>query len=75
MIISFLYLFYFASKAITYTEQGRRTSFGENIGLTFILLLGYFGIWFIQPRINAIWEKHKSDFIEETENENSDNKR
>lgn len=65
MIFSFFYLFYFASKALTTTERGKRTSFSEHLSEMFLLLTGYFGIWFMQPRINQIWEKNKNKFIEE----------
>lgn len=72
MIFSFIYLFYFASKALTTAEQGRRTSFGNHIGEMILLLIGFLGIWSLQPRINELWEKNKYKFEEkEDENESS----
>lgn len=65
LLYSFVYLFYFASKALTSVEQGGRTSFGVHIGEMFILLLGYFGIWYLQPRINQLYEMYKDQFDEE----------
>ena len=64
LIISFLYLFYFASKALTSAEKGKRTSFWDHIGEMILLLLGYIGIWFIQPRINKIYWQNREVFMD-----------
>ncbi len=63
--ISFLYLFYFASKALTSAEQRRRTVFGEHNKEMALLLFGYLSIWYMQPRINALWEQNKDKFSDE----------
>ena len=65
MLFSLVYLFYFASKALTSAEKGRRTSFGDHIAELFLLLFAWVGIWFIQPRINKLWEENKNRFEEE----------
>jgi|AntRauTorckE6833_2_1112554.scaffolds.fasta_scaffold44992_1 hypothetical protein len=63
-IFSFLYLFYFASKALTTAEHGKRISFSEHFGEMILLFTGLLGIWVIQPRINKLWEIHKEKFEE-----------
>ncbi|MEQ8417351.1 MAG: hypothetical protein RIF36_21795 [Imperialibacter sp.] len=69
MLFSFVYLYYFASKALTTAEKRKRTSFGEHVGEMILLMTGYVGIWFIQPRINQIYEQNKSKILlEDTEN-------
>ncbi len=62
MIISPIYMLYFSSKALTTAETGRRTSFGEHTREFLILATGPIGIWFIQPRINEVWETNKHRF-------------
>ena len=68
-VFCFLYLFYFAAKALTSAEQKRRTSFGEHFMEMLILLFGYLGIWYLQPRINAIWELNKDQFSDDEQPE------
>lgn len=67
LIYSFIYLFYFTSKALTSAESGNRAPFGEHIGEMVMLLLGYLGLWYIQPRINKLYELHKDKFEENEE--------
>ncbi len=62
---SFLYLFYFASKALTSAEKGKRTSFGNHIGEMFLLMFGFIGVWFIQPRVNQLYEANREEFEDE----------
>lgn len=61
--ISFLYLYYFTAKALYIVENGHSGSFGDRLANMGLLLLGVVGIWFIQPRINAIWEKINENSI------------
>jgi len=65
MLFSLIYLFYFAAKALTSAEKKKRTSFSDHVGEMFQLMFGWFGIWFIQPRINEIYESNKQVFEEE----------
>jgi len=64
MLFSMLYLYYFAAKALSAAEFGKPKSFGERFGDMMLLLVGIFGIWSIQPRLNVIWEKNKELFSE-----------
>ena len=61
-IFSFFYMFYFASKALTSAEKGRRTRFGEHIGEMLLFMTGILGIWILQPRINKIYDANKGKF-------------
>ena len=65
MLFSIVYLFYFASKALVSAEQGKRTSFKDHASEMFQLLFGWVGIWFIQPRINEMYNQNKHVFEDE----------
>jgi len=65
ILFSIIYLFYFASKALTSAERGKRTSFRDHASEMFQLLFGWIGIWFIQPRINELYKKNKHLFEDE----------
>ncbi len=58
---SYGYLFYFAAKALTSAENGKRTSLGDYIGVMFWLMIGW-GVWVIQPRVNKVYEDSKGEF-------------
>jgi len=73
MVFSMLYLYYFAAKALSVVEFGKPKSFGGRFGDMMLLIVGIIGIWYIQPRLNVIWEKNKDLFSEnEPENEVDD---
>jgi hypothetical protein len=58
-LFAFLYVHYFAAKALTSAEQKRRTSFNDHFKETIALTFCIVGIWFIQPRINELYKKKK----------------
>lgn len=60
-VFSFLYMYYFAAKALLSAERGRRASFGDHFGEMLLLMAGMIGVWFLQPRINALYEKHYAE--------------
>ena len=63
--ISILYLYYFTAKALYTVENGHSGSFGDRLSNMGLLLLGIFGIWSIQPRLNKIWEQNKDYFLDD----------
>lgn len=65
MLLCFIYLFYFAAKALTSIERGTRTSFGDHISEMIQLLFAWIGVWFFQSRLNKIYQENKSIFEEE----------
>ena len=64
MVFGYLYQFYFASKALKSAEKGKKSLLNEHLWTMFLLLFAWIGIWFIQPRINKVWEKNKERFEE-----------
>ncbi|GAA4444815.1 hypothetical protein GCM10023188_47260 [Pontibacter saemangeumensis] len=48
----FLYMVYFAAKALVRAEQQRDVRFGEFSGAYFLFMFLPLGIWFLQPRLH-----------------------
>jgi hypothetical protein len=57
IIFNVMYLFYFTSKALVTAEVGRRVLLKDHILELLLLMIGYLGVWIIQPRINKLWDK------------------
>lgn len=55
--LCFTYMLYFDATALVLAEYGRHANFSELAGPVLNLLFFPFGIWFIQPRINRLYEK------------------
>jgi hypothetical protein len=51
-----LYCFYFVAKSLKTVELQRPVTFNDYAGEFFLIMLFIIGIWFIQPRINKIFE-------------------
>ncbi len=64
-LFSYLYLFYFAAKALTSAEKLRRTSFKDHIGEMFLLMIGLIGVWILQPRVNKVYLQNLDEFEDE----------
>jgi len=55
-IIGFIYLTYYVARALTLAEQKPAEDFTDFTGAFFLILFYPIGIWFIQPRINRLFE-------------------
>lgn len=55
------YNFYFVSKSLAIAETGKSAPFNEYAGAFFLLWFYPIGIWFIQPRINRLYAKARTD--------------
>lgn len=55
-IFSMFYCMYFLAKTIVTAERQERVSGSDFVGEFFLIWFWPIGIWFLQPRINAIWE-------------------
>lgn len=64
MLFCIFYLYYFAAKALTSAELGKRTSFSTHIVEIALLMSGVLGIWIIQPRVNKLYEAQKQKAAE-----------
>lgn len=53
--ITFFYCDYVVAQKLTSVERGRETNFAEVIGDTLMLVFYPIGIWWLQPRINRIF--------------------
>ena len=51
------YLLYFVSKSLVMVETNRAVSFYDYAGPFFLLWFFPIGVWFIQPRINRLYEE------------------
>lgn len=52
-----LYVDYVIAKALTSVERDHETRFGNFVGDFFLLLFFPIGVWWIQPRVNRIFDK------------------
>lgn len=52
------YCLYFCAKTLRSIELGREAHFGDYIGDFFLILLHFIGVWFIQPRVNLVYEEY-----------------
>lgn len=60
IVVSFcihIYCIYFVAKVLTSVEQGRETSFRDFVGDFFLFFFQPIGVWWLQPRINNIFDK------------------
>ena len=51
------YCLYFVTKVIKTVERQEKVSFGDCLGDFFLIWFFFIGIWIIQPRINALYQK------------------
>ena len=49
-----IYTLRFCAKALVSAELGREAHFGDYIGEFFLIWINFVGLWFIQPRIQAV---------------------
>jgi hypothetical protein len=49
------YAYYFVSKSLEAAEKGRAVIGGDYRSTMFLLLIGFLGVWQIQPRINRLY--------------------
>lgn len=61
VIFAYLYFLAFPAKILNSIEKQRTASLAEYIGDFFLVLFLPLGIWFLQPRINKVLEKHIMD--------------
>lgn len=54
-IACIFYVLYFTAKSLKTFELNRNVTFGDYAGEFFLLWFYFIGVWFIQPRINAIF--------------------
>jgi uncharacterized membrane protein len=66
-IFCILHTIYFAAKTIRSAELQRNARFSTFVGDFFLIWIFPVGIWFVQPRINALLEKANNSFISESE--------
>jgi hypothetical protein len=66
-IVSMFYCMYFLAKTIVTAERQESVRGSDFVGEFFLIWLWPIGIWFLQPRINAIWarEEEPSERIED----------
>lgn len=57
-IFCMLHTFFFVAKTVKCAELQRNTRFSDFVGDFFLIWIFPVGIWFIQPRINALIEKN-----------------
>lgn len=58
-ILPMIYCFYFVAKSLVTAETQQKASF-DNVKNDFILVWAWpYGIWFIQPRINKLFEEEE----------------
>lgn len=60
LIWSLIYIFYFASKALTSVIEGEVVGFGESYRVFFAMWFYPIGVWFIQPAVQKILLKSKT---------------
>lgn len=49
-----IYTLRFCAKALVSAERGREAHFGDYVGEFFLIWINFVGLWFIQPRIQAV---------------------
>ncbi len=49
------YAYHFVSKSLVAAEKGRTVTGGDYRSTMFLLLIGFIGVWQIQPRINRLY--------------------
>ena len=54
-----MYIMYFVAKTIKTSELKRKTSFSDYLGEFFLLWFYFIGIWYIQPKVNRLYQKLK----------------
>jgi hypothetical protein len=54
------YIFYFVARSLKTVELQRPVTYYEYIDIFFLLWFYPIGVWFIQPKVNAIFEKSTS---------------
>jgi hypothetical protein len=59
LIICSLYIIFYSSKVLKSVELNRNVDFDQHIKEIFFLVVFIIGIWFIQPRINRLFNNHK----------------
>lgn len=67
-IFCILHTIYFAAKTIRSAELQRNARFSTFVGDFFLIWIFPVGIWFVQPRINALLDKANNSSIQETTN-------
>lgn len=55
-VFCFWYLFYFLARSLVMAEMEAIPIFEQYVGTLFALLFFVIGIWFIQPRVNRLYE-------------------
>ncbi|WP_421871087.1 hypothetical protein [Marinoscillum sp.] len=58
----YLYLFYFAAKALVTAEKGKPASFGEFFGEMILFIFSILGVWVFQPRANKLWKANQDKY-------------
>lgn len=53
-VFAMFYCLYFAAKTIKTVELQRETTFGDFVGEFFLIWFFPIGVWFLQPKINAL---------------------
>lgn len=61
-MVCMFYVLYFTSKSIKSVELQRRVQFGDYAGEFFMIWIFFVGVWYIQPRINAIFANDTSEY-------------
>ncbi|MEP5338596.1 MAG: hypothetical protein ABJL44_03805 [Algibacter sp.] len=64
-IFCMLYIIYFTAKTLKTVELQKEAKFGDFIGYFFALWFYFFGVWYIQPKVNKIAQRENNNTIDD----------
>lgn len=64
LVVAYVQVHWFAASSIVAKEQGQKPEFSHVLGTAILIILWPIGIWFIQPRLNRIYNAIKAGTLD-----------
>lgn len=64
LVVAYVQVHWFAASSIVAREQGQKPEFSQVLGTAILLFLWPIGVWFIQPRLNRIFNTIQADTLD-----------
>ncbi|MDB5267309.1 MAG: hypothetical protein JWP58_349 [Hymenobacter sp.] len=64
VVVAYVQIHWFVASSIVAREQGQKPEFSQVLGTAILLFLWPIGVWFIQPRLNRIFNTIQADTLD-----------
>ncbi|MBF9236481.1 hypothetical protein I2I05_03645 [Hymenobacter sp. BT683] len=64
VFIAYIQIHWFVASSVVANEQGQKPEFSHTLGTAVLLIIWPIGVWFIQPRLNRIYNAIQADTLD-----------